>query len=217
MALKHWDHCWVLTWLNSPWKIVQKIDHRWRSPLVQKEELLRPVIEGWVGKTFHSPLLYFLVPSAPSFLGPQPPTAPTPVPAPINSDVDLMIFDWSCHFSLFVNLFSTPNKGSQNLCVVFICQEGHLGIGIVHGFWALMGWWKEHRLSGGGFAKGFCTGDLGRTVYFRVVAIGSQQSFYIKFGSNEWRPWWNSTLLSQGIDVLLKNIGSITQRVWSFL
>ncbi len=29
--------------------------------------------------------------------------------------------------------------------------------------------------TGGGSAKGFCTGDLGRTVYFQVVAIGSQQ------------------------------------------
>ncbi len=68
-----------------------------------------------------------------------------------------------------------PKKGSQNLCLVFNGQTGHLGIKMVHGFWALLGWWKEHRLSGGGSAKGFCTGDLGRTIYFRVVAIGSQQ------------------------------------------
>ncbi len=60
-------------------------------PLMQNSS--RPVIEGWVGKTFHSPLLYFLAPSAPSLPGPQPPTVPTPVPAPINSDVNLMIFD----------------------------------------------------------------------------------------------------------------------------
>jgi hypothetical protein len=30
-------------------EIVQKVDHRWCSPLNQKEDLTRPVIEGWVG------------------------------------------------------------------------------------------------------------------------------------------------------------------------
>ncbi len=66
------------------------------------------------------------------------------------------------------------NKGVRINVLNFICQMGHLRIRTVHGFWALLGWWKEHRLSGGGFAKGFCTGDLGRTVYFRVVANRSE-------------------------------------------
>ncbi len=30
-------------------------------------------------------------------------------------------------------------KRSQNLCLVFIYQTGHLGIRTVHGFWALLG------------------------------------------------------------------------------
>ncbi len=41
---------------------------------------------------------------------------------------------------------------------------------------SLVGLVEGHRLSGGGSAKGFCTGDLRRTVYFQVVANGSQQS-----------------------------------------
>ncbi len=45
-------------------KIVQKVDHRWRSPFVQKEDMTRPVIEGRAGEPFyHSPNLV-LVPSA---------------------------------------------------------------------------------------------------------------------------------------------------------
>ncbi len=39
---------------------------------------------------------------------------------------------------------------------------------------SLVGLVEEHRLFGGGPAKGFCTGDLGRTVDFQVVATGSQ-------------------------------------------
>jgi hypothetical protein len=34
-------------------KIVQKVDHRWRSPLVQKEDMKRPVIEVWAGEPFY--------------------------------------------------------------------------------------------------------------------------------------------------------------------
>ncbi len=73
--------------------LVQKINHRWRSPLVQKEELSRPVIKGWVGKTFHFPLLYFLASLTSPFPAPCPPVVPTPVPAPSNPEGDLMIFD----------------------------------------------------------------------------------------------------------------------------
>ncbi len=76
-----------------PRKIVRKINHRWRSPLFQKEELSRPVIKGWVGKTSYSPLLYFLASSAPFLPGPRSPFVPTPVPAPSNLEGDLMIFD----------------------------------------------------------------------------------------------------------------------------
>ncbi len=34
-------------------KIVQKLDHRWRSPLVQKEDMTSPVIKGWAGEPFY--------------------------------------------------------------------------------------------------------------------------------------------------------------------
>jgi hypothetical protein len=40
---------------------------------------------------------------------------------------------------------------------------------------SLVGLVEGHHLFGGGSAKGFCTGDLGRTVDFPVVANGSQQ------------------------------------------
>ncbi len=50
-------------------------------------------------------------------------------------------------------------------------------IGNKNGSWVLglAGLVEEHRLFGAGSAKGFCTGDLGRTVDFPVVANGSQQ------------------------------------------
>jgi hypothetical protein len=45
-------------------KIVQKVDHRWRSPLVQKEDMTRPVIEGRAGEPIYHFLNPVLVPSA---------------------------------------------------------------------------------------------------------------------------------------------------------
>jgi hypothetical protein len=47
-------------------KIVQKVDHRWRSPLVQKEDMTRPVIEGRAGEPFYHFPNPILVPSASS-------------------------------------------------------------------------------------------------------------------------------------------------------
>ncbi len=48
-------------------KVVHKTDHRWRSPLVQKEDLTRPEIEGWVGEPFLSfPDLVFVPPASSS-------------------------------------------------------------------------------------------------------------------------------------------------------
>ncbi len=47
-------------------EIVQKVDDRWRSPFVQKEDMTRPVIEGWAGEPFYPSPNLVLVPSASS-------------------------------------------------------------------------------------------------------------------------------------------------------
>jgi hypothetical protein len=49
-----------------------------------------------------------------------------------------------------------------------------LGIRTVHGFLDLVGLMEGALLDWSGFAKGFCTGVLGRTANFQVVANGSQ-------------------------------------------
>ncbi len=74
-------------------EIVQKVDRRWRSPLNQKEDLARPVIEGWVGETFLFSLRCVLVPSAPSSSASRHPVAPNPAPLSLDPEVDLMNFD----------------------------------------------------------------------------------------------------------------------------
>ncbi len=66
-------------------KIVQETNHRWRSPLFLKEDLMRPVIEVGGGNPFHS------------FL-PQPhrrPVVPTSLKPHLlqNPGQDLMHFD----------------------------------------------------------------------------------------------------------------------------
>ncbi len=53
-------------------KIVQKVDHRWRSPLVQKEDMTRPLIEGWAGEPFYHSPNSVLVPSVLPCPPPQP-------------------------------------------------------------------------------------------------------------------------------------------------
>ncbi len=70
-------------------KIVQKVDHRWRSPLVQKEDMTRHVIEGRAGEPFYLSPNLVLVPSA---LFRRPDTQ-KPTPLPLEPDVDLMNFD----------------------------------------------------------------------------------------------------------------------------
>jgi hypothetical protein len=70
-------------------KIVQKVDHRWRSPLGQKEDMTRSVIEGRAGEPFYHFPNPVLVPSASS----RHPVAPKPAPLPPEPDVDLMNFD----------------------------------------------------------------------------------------------------------------------------
>ncbi len=73
--------------------IVRKIDHSWlRSPFFRKEELSRPVVKGRVGEPFISFLPYILAPPTSSFPMPHPPIAPTPVPANLDPEEDLMIF-----------------------------------------------------------------------------------------------------------------------------
>jgi hypothetical protein len=62
-------------------KIVQKVDHRWRFPLGQKEDMTRPVIGGRAGEPFFH----------------------------------------------FPNHVLVPSASAKNLCLVFICQKGHLG------------------------------------------------------------------------------------------
>jgi hypothetical protein len=74
-------------------KIVQIIDHRWRSPLIQKEDLTRPVIKGWIGETFYPFSRLVLVPPIPSSSASRPPIAPIPAPLPLDPGVDLMNFD----------------------------------------------------------------------------------------------------------------------------
>jgi hypothetical protein len=74
-------------------EIVQKVDHRWRSPLNQKEDLTIPVIKGWVGETFLYFLHLVLVPSAPSSSASRHPVAPNPAPLSLDPEVDLMNFD----------------------------------------------------------------------------------------------------------------------------
>ncbi len=44
---------------------------------------------------------------------------------------------------------------------------------------SLVGLVEEHRLSGGGSAKGFCMGDLGRTVYFKLLQQGRKTKIQI--------------------------------------
>ncbi len=70
----------------------------------------------------------------------------------------LVIIVTSSHVSL-----RTPNKRTKSLCLLFICQIGHLGIKKVHGFLGLIGLMEEASLDWSEFAKGFCTGVLGRT------------------------------------------------------
>ncbi len=71
-------------------KMVQKVDHRWRSPLVQKEEMTWPVIKGWAGEPFSN---LALVPSASSSTSSQCPDTQRPTPLPLEPDVDPMNFD----------------------------------------------------------------------------------------------------------------------------
>ncbi len=71
-------------------KMVRKVDHRWRSPLVQKEDMTRPVIEGWAGGTF---LSLVLVPSASFYASSRRPDIPTHAPLSLDPDIDLMNFD----------------------------------------------------------------------------------------------------------------------------
>ncbi len=59
-------------------KLVHKTNHRWRSPLVEKEDLTRPVIEGWVGGPFFILSNLVLVPPASSSSSTRRPDAPTP-------------------------------------------------------------------------------------------------------------------------------------------
>ncbi len=76
-----------------PRKIVRKIDHKWRSPLVQKRGIVEACGQGSGVETFHLLLPYVLVPPTSSLSTPRPPIAPTPVPAPSNPEGDMMIFD----------------------------------------------------------------------------------------------------------------------------
>jgi hypothetical protein len=74
-------------------KTVQKVDHRWRSPLGQKEDMTRPVIEGRAGEPFYHFPNPILVPSASSSASSQHPVTPKLAPLPLKPDVDLMNFD----------------------------------------------------------------------------------------------------------------------------
>jgi hypothetical protein len=74
-------------------EIVQKVDHRWCSPLNQKEDLMRHVIEGWVGEAFLSFLRLVLVPSTLSLSASRHPVAPNRAPLSLDPEVDLMNFD----------------------------------------------------------------------------------------------------------------------------
>jgi hypothetical protein len=112
-------------------KIVQKVDHRWRYPLVQKEDMTRPVIEGWTGEPFYHFPNSVLVPSASSSASSRSPVTPKLAPLPLEPEVDLMNFD-RCHYSSQMSsLFASPIK-DQNLCLAFTCQTGHFGIRVVH-------------------------------------------------------------------------------------
>ncbi len=74
-------------------EIVQKGDHRWRCPLNQKEDLTRPVVEGWVGETYLSSLRLVLVPSSSTSLASRHPDTPKIAPITADPDQDLIVFD----------------------------------------------------------------------------------------------------------------------------
>ncbi len=117
----------------------------------------------------------YFSPSYPVLIGVQATHRPESSASPPGSrsgfdELWLMTTDCSSHYSL-----RTPNKRSQNLCLVFICQKG--AFGNKNGSWVLdfVGLMEGAPLDWSEFAKGFCTGVLGRTPNFQVVASGSQQ------------------------------------------
>ncbi len=71
-------------------------------------------------------------------------------------------------------------KGSQNLCLVFICQTGHLGTGLVHGFWALLGRWKSIACLEVGPQRGFAWETFGGPSTFKLWQAGHNTGEFIQ-------------------------------------
>ncbi len=156
------------------WKIVQNLDHRWRSPLNQKEDVTRPVIKGWVGEAFYPFSRLVLVPPIPSSSASRPPVAPNPAPLPLDSEVDLMNFDWCAILVIVPVSLCTPIKDIKFISCFHLSKGA---FGNKNGLWVLtlLGWCKKHRLIGVSSQIGFARESLGEPLNFQVVAIGSQQ------------------------------------------
>ncbi len=74
-------------------KLVQKTNHRWRSPLCPKEVLWRLCDGDWGGWLFYSFSFIILVPSASASSATRPQPGLDPTPQKEDQEPDLMVFD----------------------------------------------------------------------------------------------------------------------------
>ncbi len=174
------NYC-VLTWQNS-------LRIRFKNPIIDGASVpfQKGVLEGLglqvgVGKPLIFFPIYVLAQTASTYAASRHPVASVPATAKKDSEPDLMIFDW-CRISKHGrNSRSIPSGGQ--ICVLFCFHSvkwGILGIRMVHGFGPDWGDLGEDRLIGEESAEWPCTGDLGRTVNFRLWQLGHNRDFDLK-------------------------------------
>ncbi len=154
------------------WEIVHIIDHRWRSPLIQKEELMRPLVKGGWGK----PFILFPI----SVLASTAPSSSASRHLGVYPKIQRLIW-WSLtNVIILVKLYLSLRPQIKDIELISCFHLSKGAFGNKNGLWVLtlLGWRKKHRLIGVSSQIGFARESLGEPTDFQVAANRSQQLCY---------------------------------------